>query len=185
MSTRTNIRIKSNAASYWLYRHHDGYLGEAGADILKIAGSLQKQIDENGGSHITASDLTSLFLEQTYDATEYSDERPVYELTDNVHGDIEHLYTVELRGTGGRILQVTISHAARPANWFEQGPGFPDPLKWGTSAGYDCEAFAQVVNADRESMNGNIRERYPDTDEENLYKPVDKYGATAKAEAAS
>jgi len=87
MSTRSNIVIENGSSRIYIYRHWDGYLAEAGADIL---------------AKLKASSSPSRFLElllaERYEKQSYETEaKRVYELTTEVHGDIEYLYVIKFR----------------------------------------------------------------------------------------
>ena len=86
MSTRSNVLIKMGDTKIYLYRHSDGYPGANGADLA------EKLIKHKNHGKAFINDL----LAERYDATEYRPERPVWELTNGLHGDIEWLYVFEM-----------------------------------------------------------------------------------------
>ena len=71
--TRANIILKKEENKVYLYRHCDGYPSELGQD-------LEEAID----STLEDTILNILNI-------------PGIEITDSIHGDIEYLYTVNLR----------------------------------------------------------------------------------------
>jgi len=90
MSTRTNIIIEYGKTSIYLYRHHDGYLAETGADIHRVLSAHKKR------SILQTTDILKDFLNQSYPKTKYRDCQPIYEITNNVHSDIEFLYRINM-----------------------------------------------------------------------------------------
>ena len=92
MSTRCNIIIHHGASKIMLYRHYDGYLANTGADLA------EKFAAANG----SADAFLRALMADRYDKASYETEaRPVYELTTEVHGDIEYLYKVVFPARGG------------------------------------------------------------------------------------
>jgi len=79
MSTRANITIKNGESKIILYRHYDGYPTNTGIDI---ANRIKRSRD--------TSALVSDFLDATFD----SNDRKVYEITSEIHGDIEYDYEI-------------------------------------------------------------------------------------------
>jgi len=77
MSTRSNVLIKLGSTKIYLYRHHDGYPGGNGGD-------LAEKLIKNGNDG--AAFIEDLISEK------YDDGRAVWELTTDLHGDIEWLY---------------------------------------------------------------------------------------------
>jgi hypothetical protein len=91
MSTRCNIVVSYGNTKVYLYRHCDGYAAETGADIVT---KLQSKSD------ITATAFIGALLAERYDATSYDPiPRSVYEVTTDIHGDIEWLYAVRFSET--------------------------------------------------------------------------------------
>lgn len=84
MSTRTNIVIDYGESRVILYRHMDGYPTSVGVDLLE---KLAAAKDATGF-------VVSLLAEQ-YDAEVYRAAHPIYELTTEIHGDIDYLYRVK------------------------------------------------------------------------------------------
>lgn len=86
MSTRCNIKVTNGENVIWLYRHSDGYLSEAGHNIVCTL-SFAKN----------AYDFVKTLLEQKYPATEYRKQQSIYEYTNSRHGDIEFLYEIDFK----------------------------------------------------------------------------------------
>ena len=143
MSTRTNIVIQTGQTNVYLYRHHDGYLTETGADLLKKLNA--------------ANDNPSLFLEsllaERYDKQNYETvAKRVYELTTEVHGDIGYLYVVRFDDSN-----VTTGYAAR-GSYDNNVPEVAD-VKLGSKA-----TFAEAVNKDIRATNrrlADLRKKQP------------------------
>ena len=100
MSTRTNIIIEYGKTSIYLYRHHDGYLAETGANIHRVLSAHKPSI-------LQTTDILKDFLDQSYPKTEYRDSQPIYEITNSVHGDIEFLYRIKMDGETIKIQYVS------------------------------------------------------------------------------
>lgn len=101
MSTRCNIIIQNGKSRTFIYRHSDGYLTATGLD-------LQQKLRAKP----TATQFMRALLGDMYDATSYCDARPVYELTTEVHGDIEWLYLIDFDREGGvKIAAMQCGHS--------------------------------------------------------------------------
>lgn len=84
MSTRANIIVEQGSSILYVYRHCDGYPSELGADLLlklRAAGNASRFIE---------SLLAERYEKQSYEPAA----RPVYEVTTEIHGDIDYLYRV-------------------------------------------------------------------------------------------
>lgn len=101
MSTRTNIIIEYGQTSIYLYRHHDGYLAETGANIHRVLSAHKKR------SILQTTDILKDFLDQSYPSTKYRNSQPIYEITNSVHGDIEFLYRIKMDGETIKIQYVS------------------------------------------------------------------------------
>jgi len=124
MATRSNVVIKFPGTSdVYLCRHWDGYLSENGAIVAIAARKLAE------GS-LNTDNIVDWFTNQQYEG------RPLYHLTDDIHGDIEHLYYIELTERGN----VIVSHG--------QGYGENIPVKR-----YKVSTFIKKINANRRSIN--------------------------------
>lgn len=128
MGTRSNIVIEVGSSRVYLYRHWDGYLAGAGRDIyskLVAAGSNADQF------------LRSLMAEMD-EATSYRPAKGVYELTSEVHGDIEYLYFVRFSDRGSREPEI---------GWATFRPGDDrSPSIKAVGALGSAEAFKGAVN---------------------------------------
>ncbi len=136
MSTRTNIKISvAGFAPVYLYRHCDGYPAYAGADVLRFA--------KTGLLRYGPAGCANRFFAELYEVSEHRKKpRPIYELTEQAHGDIEHFY--EIQHTPG-VSEV----------WIRHGAGYGPELE-NTAETLTREAFAEVVNADRCAINQRV-----------------------------
>jgi hypothetical protein len=145
MSTRCNIVVKSGKSVIHLYRHYDGYLAETGADIYTKL-----------GVHKTPSAFLRAMMAETYEKEAHEPApRPVYDLTTDLHGDIEHVYYVTFahRFTTGAV---SVKHAERPKGWAEESLEVED---WTRNAKrYDMDAFRKIVNEDRAAINVRLEQ---------------------------
>lgn len=110
MSTRCNVRIEYGETRTWLYRHWDGYPEATGADI---ASKLQSSLSSATGlmrELLSAGEVTRLR------GMEHD-----YEVTNGVHGDIEHVYVVRFDLDAGGV---TVEHLERP-NFESEPSGAP------------------------------------------------------------
>lgn len=94
MSTRCNIVIEFGDTVLYVYRHYDGYLRDTGRDLVDL-------LKEEGK---TPWRFISELLAKRYGKQPYESEpRPIYEVVDSIHGDIEYLYRIKFlsdaRGT--------------------------------------------------------------------------------------
>lgn len=156
MSTRTNIVIKHGDSTIYIYRHHDGYLAETGADLLTklaaVVGTPECHMSVEGmADKFVRSIFAEYYEQQSYETTP----KAVYELTTELHGDIEHAYYIEF-GEHFNTGPVSIRHAARPDNWHSEDVEVED---WARIAKrYSVDSFRAAVNKDREACNARIRE---------------------------
>jgi hypothetical protein len=93
MSTRTNILVTHGSTRIYLYRHCDGYPSETGADLAAKLNQC-KRID----------DFLAAILAERYEATSFRTGQPVYEITSEVHGDIEWAYAIDFDTGNGSAL---------------------------------------------------------------------------------
>jgi len=124
MSTRTNVILQNDDCKVILYRHCDGYPEETGVDIYK---KVKDAVD--GGKYSAYGALLESFLAERYKAEESisGKEKAVYEITDSIHGDIDHLYKVE-------VFRTYKYSEEREANVF---------------AGYDAVIFHSEIDKER------------------------------------
>lgn len=140
MSTRSNIVILAGKNKVIFYRHWDGYLAETGKDIA------QKLIDAQSNM-TTKNELLVSFA---------SDKN--YEITSDIHGDIEYLYEIHLGSsfTGdNKVLEVNI-------RWNDRNRSRVAGLRkdWTNLTNLNLqspEQFAGSVNDAIEEMNSIIR----------------------------
>lgn len=158
MSTRCNVVVLNGSSKIYLYRHHDGYLAETGADLAEklkaVAGEPGARFSPSGmADKFVRSMLGSYYEARSFDPVP----RPIYELTTDLHGDIERCYWIYFgRGglMGGNEENFTVMYAARPGNYPELG----DWTSVKTRFDGGLAEFIASVNADRESCNRRIRE---------------------------
>jgi len=91
MSTRANIVVVHGESVVFLYRHCDGYPSECGADL----GAKLLACDRSAGAFLRSIVLDK-YEQQSYERAA----RPVYELTTELHGDIEWLYVFDFKDGG-------------------------------------------------------------------------------------
>ena len=138
MSTRCNIKITgATDPTLYLYRHHDGYLSETGRHVAEI---MARPIDEWSRS---TPMIAARFLRHCYVASKYDDARPIYELTDAAHGDIQFFYHIEVDDADGGLR---IGFAA----------GYGPDLKGKTKLD-GLATFVEAVNRDIGETNQRIR----------------------------
>ncbi len=80
MATRSNIKIVTGETELWIYRHWDGYPEVTGVDVAT-------KLEESK----TMTQFVSSLLN---DKNERGDHQ--YEVTTEMHGDIEYLYTIDV-----------------------------------------------------------------------------------------
>lgn len=144
MATRCNIVIKDsiNDSKITLYRHWDGYPAMTGADLVK---HLVPALDAKNGGRGFRAFVTSLITAKCGGDGRDAD-KPQYEVTDQVHGDIEHLYEFSFNaGRANHHTSVAISHSVRR----------PGDDKWG-KVSLDLAQFVGLVNADRVAINQRL-----------------------------
>lgn len=141
MSTRANIVLESGESRVYLYRHCDGYPAETGADLVRLLAAT-------GGS---ASGFLQSLLDQRYEKQSYeSAAKRIYELTSEVHGDIEYLYRVRLvSGWENREPLIGFSHHAI-------GSDRPDNAN-GVVLG-SLRVFCDAVNAEIRAQNVRLEQ---------------------------
>lgn len=105
MATRSNVRISGGRGNaLWLYRHWDGYPACNGACIARHLKLLAKGYARQHG---TFAPLANALLAERFDA--HDGPRPVYQVTDGEHGDIEWLYEIECKGSRATITVTEIT----------------------------------------------------------------------------
>ena len=111
MSTRSNIIITDRGARHFLYHHHDGYPEGVGVQLQKCA---KQWFDKY--SFPWASLIANKLIK---DEMGLNDKE--YEITTDVHGDIDYLYVVNIKARTIRCYAVrgydeTLSEIARREN---------------------------------------------------------------------
>ena len=145
MSTRSNVLINLGDTKLYLYRHCDGYPGANGADLA------EKLIKHKNCGKAFINDL----LAERYDATEYNPERPVWEVTTGLHGDIEWLYVFDMTDAnfGDRPVIVKVIERAHS----EDAADIPWPMiveeDIEKAKDIGLEGLIKMVNLDRAEMN--------------------------------
>lgn len=144
MSTRANIVVSQGDTRVYLYRHCDGYLAECGADLL-----AKLRAAENMSAFLLA------MLSETYEKQSYEKQaKHVYEVTNMLHGDIEHAYYIRFESVSTRGGP-KVRHAARPS--LRHNPDVAQ-IVWTKYGKPVClDEFAHAVNADRAQCNARIR----------------------------
>lgn len=151
MATRCNVLVKFGKAKIYLYRHWDGYPAECGAAIVDAFKLASDAGPYNVGPYNVGPKLCAALLALRNDPRAgESVGSPVYELTDSIHGDIEHYYEVSVSAAGS----VKIFHAERP-----RGLAGDDTMQW-LRAGLEMKpaAFAVFVNKERADSNARLAE---------------------------
>lgn len=106
MATRSNIRLSDTSGNaLWLYRHWDGYPAVNGAAICRAIKKLRRSAYYQ---HLPLfAPLANSLLAERYDPTEHRPRpEPVYEVTDQRHGDIEWLYDIRFKS---KTTAITVS----------------------------------------------------------------------------
>lgn len=113
MSTRSNLHITGKETKVWIYRHCDGYPAANGSDIAKHL----KQARRSFGSQ---SCFLNSLLALRYEQQPYEKKpRPIYEITDCEHGDIEWLYAIKFTG---KTVEINVrEYSFRQDAWVEHG----------------------------------------------------------------
>lgn len=95
MSTRCNIRFireETNETLSILYHHYDGYPSGVGTDLLTRIGKMAAEAGNAWKKNqVSYLEFLNSLLKDTGDE---------YEQTDQLHGDIEYLYTIVVSWDG-------------------------------------------------------------------------------------
>lgn len=143
MSTRANIVILYGSSKVYLYRHCDGYPAELGADLARNLASA---------GH-SANKFVRSLVEARYEKASYETEaKPIYELTTEVHGDIEYLYLVKFEEDWHPTEKPQIGFAAR-RGWHDGSDLKLSDVRLG-----DLPTFVLAVNADIRAQNKRLGE---------------------------
>lgn len=98
MSTRANVKITDGSQTIWLYRHSDGYPSATGIDVAEfcmgyVTEKMRTDPMQSAGWLIVRGNLE---LNKDGRSSYASWKVGHYEPTDQKHGDIEWLYTIDL-----------------------------------------------------------------------------------------
>lgn len=91
MSTRANVVVVHGETVVFLYRHWDGYPSDCGADL----GAKLLACDRSAGEF-----LRSILVDKREQDSYGGSPGSVYELTTEIHGDIEWLYVFDFKDGG-------------------------------------------------------------------------------------
>jgi hypothetical protein len=137
MSTRSNIIIKSGKTTIYMYRHSDGYPACNGVDLADALATSP-----------TISSLVQNLLDRRYDKASYEkDPRRIYEMTTDVHGDIEWCYKIQFSGDFGRAVKVGYEHIGFGPEREEKIAKIAKTLKADNTV-QDFTAFVKAEEAD-------------------------------------
>jgi hypothetical protein len=159
VSTRTKIIVKGGKFSLILYRHYDGYPAETGAHLLETpkACGMTGDLSRRHPDDCAASFVNRLLRTHCADSFGNGGVRFEYEVTTEIHGDIEHLYRVEFTNGG----QVKVSHRPIDIGQADQG----DSVLVSGLVSYSLTQFADMVNTERAGINARMRARgMPESD---------------------
>jgi len=157
MSTRCNIKIVTDDQTVYLYRHMDGYPAETGADVYEVA----KSFDGNSYNYLPAwMAAVNRFMKYCYEGDDLRKARPMYELTDAAHGDIEHFYVIKVGNytcphNDPNCKECKPKCFAMVYHVGGYGPELEDQCNTNENGMTPAE-FAEVVNADRREINTRI-----------------------------
>jgi hypothetical protein len=139
MGTRANIIVNFGSTKLVLYRHWDGYPAETGKDLainLKACGN-------------NCSAFIANLLSEKDAPTSFRDAVPVYEITTDVHGDVEWIYRIVFRHAGDGQVKVGAIHCGCTTNKIPAHAA--QQVELGT-----IEEFVALVNTDIKAMNARI-----------------------------
>ena len=91
MGTRSNLIVRVGQTRVFIYRHWDGYLSENGKDIAKAMIAAR----QNPGRSESTEFLANLLNSREEPNSRDPEGRRHYELTADIHGDIEWLYVID------------------------------------------------------------------------------------------
>lgn len=157
MSTRCNVIVMQGMSRLYLYRHHDGYPAVCGAaivDAVKAANTTAKWARMD----VCVRHLLGLH----YDPTSVNPTpRAIYEVTDDVHGDVEYVYEI-----------VLVNHME--PQLFMAKRNYHDK-QWTRTCrhAFSLAEFVVVVNGDRRGINKRLSEKRKESPQ--LYGECDDY----------
>lgn len=134
MSTRANIIVKDRHDHLFFYRHSDGYPEGVQSTLLKFVdlmktGAIRNNISQGSGWLIVLGALEYRALPTIFEKDQDGDPIPAtiqvndwkvgaYEPTTGLHGDIEHLYVVDMEKMEVREIAI------------EKGPDYEVKPNW-------------------------------------------------------
>lgn len=140
MGTRCNVIIIGKGFQIVLYRHWDGYPAETGADLIRaVDGCKSFAVPAAREGYGAAAVVRSLL-----DLKEPDGVRSVFEITDALHGDIEHVYQIHWPDGRGSLLglkHAEVSSEAEIDDWRNRAKS------------YDLDDFRAMVNLERVKIN--------------------------------
>jgi hypothetical protein len=146
MATRSNIIIKFGSSKLYLYRHWDGYPAVTGADLVQ---KLRE-------SKFNPKAFVNALLTEKRGGEGHDKDRAQYELTSEIHGDIQCLYRFEFAEDykvrlGEEAFNVKIGLALRD-------PGDPVMTESKITVKRPLAQFVQMINGEIAQMNARTRE---------------------------
>lgn len=143
MGTRTNVIIIGKGFQIVLYRHWDGYPGVTGADLVRVIDGCKSFATPAARQGYGAAAVVRSLL----DMKEADGVRSMFEITDALHGDIEHVY--QIHWPDGHGSELSISHAEVSTE--ADIDGWRDLAKR-----YTLEDFRAMVNLERVKINARV-----------------------------
>ena len=152
MATRCNVIVRLSADStVILYRHWDGYPAVTGADLVTIA----RKTFETCDVYSMGTALVRALLETKRGGYGRDKDQPQYELTDSIHGDVEHVYAFkpwEPWGSDTPEKGCSVEHRERS--------GYGEEASWIHRTYPSMDAFAgRCVNPERATLLARLAER--------------------------
>ena len=113
MGTRCNVVINYEETKINLYRHWDGYYSETGYDLaVRLNHSFNKIGNANAEKF-----FDSVFNAQRSVSVHDMDKKQ-YELTTELHGDIEYLYEFTFYRNNPKVVGVVFKHREYAQGWY-------------------------------------------------------------------
>jgi len=170
MSTRCNVVVHQGKNHIYLYRHYDGYPAECGA---VVAQALAKSFGHGPDNRIGEWDHLNIFMQSLlanqYDATDHSPTRPMYEFTNDLHGDIEYVYEINFNRDPSRMVRI----AERSPEWHIDSDGDFAADRWTAGGAWlSLAGLIARVNRDRAECNKRLAELRKQS---SVYKDSDDY----------
>ena len=137
MATRCNLIVKEGKTRVYLYRHWDGYPAECGAVIATALAAAKGNVN---------SFMVNLLANQ-YEATAHSPAQPMYEFTNDLHGDVEYVYEINFNRDPSRMIRVS-----------SRGSEYPELEQWCENGTWcSLQGLVAQVNSDRLAINNRMR----------------------------